>query len=795
VRRAGEDGIQPSELRRELRCRRFKGRSLARGQELDGAIDEAVGAARIFCAKRSRKDTRGRAILRAVYVAGRPEAGGPAALDAVPLKRWLQRAGLTGKALGERIEPPVSEGAVSQWHDRVPAGRREEVWAVIRADAPGALRRRRERCGLKQSELAQRVVAIGGDATQSRVSRWELGYEWPTAPQWELLDRVLESAPDRERGPDLHAEELDALLAAAQERGVSASEVARATGVNKTVLSLARHGKKPLAQGWHAALRRELVAIASRPLRNRVRDEVVPAVVSFVELSGWVQRGKVDLPGVDEPLVRRAIGAALEQRLIHEAPRVLEFEGGRRREYLGLVAGPRPRRAYVRRDPTAERALVLAEKIGSLVADRPGHTVSELAMVLESDVKIVRRALRVAAGVESVHECYGAAVGGAPRREWWPGKPSTPRPRPMSGSRLRAELEHRDATADEVAQALGVHPLTVRTWLRGNVPAARMPQLRDWLARTSQVGVLERDQAAQDAIVELVARSPGLTRGQISPRLAMRHRRRLGRALPQALEAGEVYYRPHPEHPSRLGLYPAPIPAMWLPRDPVTGAELLSLRRDKGWSQRELAQQIGVLAPRVCIWEKRPGEEIPRGWWARVHQLERVAPAEAPPPPPPPARVAERLRVLRANLGWDRVELALRAGVSPGTVARLESERPVNAETARRVLQTAGNPSPPPLTKPRSGAKLRAHREGAGVIRRQLAELIGQTQGSIAHYENGLIPITRARERELEILVDRVALTAAGGPDRAGQSAPRPHHRPAGHSAGASAGCDVGSSP
>jgi transcriptional regulator with XRE-family HTH domain len=397
---------------------------------------------------------------------------------------------------------------------------------------------------------------------------------------------------------------------------------------------------------------------------------------------------------------------ALEQRLIHEAPRVIESDSGRRREYLGLVPGAPPARPYPRRD----RASELVDELAGSVSDRPGRTMTELAAEPRLNINLVRAALAAAARTGQLHARYNAASnGGGPlRREWWPGPPTrSSLRRSLTAAKLRAELEHRAASTEQLAQTLGVARGTVQAWLRSVVPAARVPQVREWLAATPHVSEEERDQAARGAIPQVAARWPGLSRAQLSWRLPVRHRRRLGRALDQALDAGEVYYRPHPENPSRLGLYPAPVPSELRPGAAVTGAQLLSLRERKRWSQRELARRIGVGAARVCTWEKHPQDAIARGWWARVHQIERLPPAEPPVPPPDPRLLAKRVRRRRTDRGWDREELALRAGVSLSTVRRLETPDPRRAsglQTVRRVMRALD--APPGPHKQRSGAEV-----------------------------------------------------------------------------------------
>lgn len=82
---------------------------------------------------------------------------------------------------------------------------------------------------------------------------------------------------------------------------------------------------------------------------------------------------------------------------------------------------------------------------------------------------------------------------------------------------------------------------------------------------------------------------------------------------------------------------------------------------------------------------------------------------------------AEEIRRHRALLGWTRAELARRASISSGHLARIESGRakpaPATIEVLDRALALAAAPT--------MGAFVRARRRVNGLTQRELAELAG----------------------------------------------------------------------
>jgi DNA-binding transcriptional regulator YiaG len=692
-------GVTPDELKHELRRRRWTDRSLARGLEAEEAIRVALDRGCVQEAERTHRDRFGRPSRQLVLVADAPHAPTvrtgprpwgetPSKLDGAELRRWLERTRL--QRLGQRLEPPVTAAAVAQWKRKgVPTGRLEEVWALLRHAAACDLRRRRREARLSLRELGD---AVG--MSKPTVWGWEQGKLWPSEVHWERVYAALECAMAQPREVEMTVEELNRLLTVARERGVSLSAIARQVGMNRNLLYLARDGDKALPVKWWAPLRTALEAAARRQPPDRLRDEIVPAVAELVERRGWILRSEVpEHLGVYRSLVERGVRLALEQRLVHLGPRVVEYDSGAR-EQLVLCPGPPPRRRERRRDRAAELAAELATDVVDAVRSEPGQTRSELASVLGINVKLSRKAVSSCLGSQEIHERHVAgsarytlsAAGrrGTVRVELWPGPrpPSQPRPSAMTPEKLQAELDRRAVTPPQLAEALGVSDWTVAVWLRAGVPATRSPQLREWLAGTPRMSDAARGREARAAIRRAVEHNEGLTVRQLTSRLP-EHRQSLASALEELLTAGDVYYRPQ-RAPNRLGLFLGPTPPEWRPGAAVTGQELVALRERMRWSQKHLADLLGAPSAYLSGWENRPREPIPSGWWAVIHRLERL-PAPVDPP------TGKQLASARWRVGLETKEFAALVGTTYETVCRWEHGDRPGPRLARRLLEVLGD--------------------------------------------------------------------------------------------------------
>jgi len=154
--------------------------------------------------------------------------------------------------------------------------------------------------------------------------------------------------------------------------------------------------------------------------------------------------------------------------------------------------------------------------------------------------------------------------------------------------------------------------------------------------------------------------------------------------------AGQLHDRPTPYTDgagrvrSRPGLYPGPAPAS---SPSLSGEEIVRRREQLGWSQAQLAREIGIAQTIVLRWEH--GVVAPDATF--VGQLERVF-AEGQRELPEGgaerlARAGERLRPVRERLGLSVSEMARRLGVDRGTLADWEAGvRPVSSGRRRDVF-------------------------------------------------------------------------------------------------------------
>lgn len=279
-----------------------------------------------------------------------------------------------------------------------------------------------------------------------------------------------------------------------------------------------------------------------------------------------------------------------------------------------------------------------------------------------------------------------------PSRFWEPARsvlqdaPTAEHAEPMPG--LRGRRKRLGCSQAEMARRLGVWQADVSRWERGApVPAT----MRERLERELETGVVVDPGSERRAtIVALVTEEPGL-----SPKLVMK---RVGghwdvvHAELEALEAAaQLHERPTPYTDgagrvrSRPGLYPGTGPSG--PAPTLAGEEIARGREQLGWSQAQLAREMGIAPTIVHRWE----HSVVAPDATFVRQLERVfAEGQRDLPEGGAERLAQvggRLRPVRERLGFSVSEMARRLGVDRGTLADWEAGvRPVSSGRRRDLL-------------------------------------------------------------------------------------------------------------
>jgi len=257
---------------------------------------------------------------------------------------------------------------------------------------------------------------------------------------------------------------------------------------------------------------------------------------------------------------------------------------------------------------------------------------------------------------------------------------------PISDLRERREALH--WSQDHLAERLGVWQADVSRWERG-APVA--PAMRERVERELEAGTpIDPGAGRRAAIVALVSAEPGLSGRLIMGRVggswdAVRAELDLLKAGGKVHDHSTPYTDGRGRVRSRPGLYPDPAPPSSAPS--LGGEEIVRRREQLGWSQAQLAREMGIAATIVFRWEHNivaPGA-------AFVGQLERVF-AEGQSELPAGganrvARVGERLHPVRELLGLSVSAMARRLGVDRGTLADWEAGvRPVSSWRRGDVL-------------------------------------------------------------------------------------------------------------
>jgi DNA-binding transcriptional regulator YiaG len=265
----------------------------------------------------------------------------------------------------------------------------------------------------------------------------------------------------------------------------------------------------------------------------------------------------------------------------------------------------------------------------------------------------------------------------------------------MSGRELRELRERAQLGQADVAHLFGVAQPAVAAWEAGDVvPEARRELLREALAARVPAAALMRalrDRAGwkQAELAERV----GTSQAQVS-------RWELGAAAPILLE----------EWPRIRDVLAAAQPASL--QQPVTPAEIREGRRRLNWTQRDLADALGLPHGTVAPWASG-AKPVPPGRWAQIRGV--LGTARPAPPPGERDRVGEALQlvlaVVDAEPGLGRANVISRVDAAePHARAAVGRALEKDLVHERRVPHTRGDgvvrflpglyPGPLPLDLP-----------------------------------------------------------------------------------------------
>ena len=678
------------------------------------AVDLACELSRIHRTPLSDVDTLGRSRTRLVLL----EGGAPRRREQAPeltpelLSMLIFRTHESQLRLADYLG--VKQPQVHAWmygKRPIPPGRRQEIFGVLLSVAGAWLRDQRAKAQLTQPQLAERT-----GIPQPSISEYERGETFTPDERWAAMELVLAAALERTGPPvaELTGEELGRLI---DDAPISQSEFARRLAVTQPVVSSWRHGRKPIPRERWAKARELLTAAEPLPVRDRIADELLPAVLELVAQQPGILRAHVDrqLERFGEASVRRAVDLAIERGDMHAGPSVVQGPSGRRREYAGLY--PKWKPAPPKRDRVGE----LAHAVQDAVRANPGRSRSHVANQLHAEIHAARDAVRRALRLGLVQERLVRHGSEAPERslsllvdrgfrQWRPGAL-----RGCLGGILAQGVEDRPARAERAhrgrVRVIGAHdqPLAgrSRSCLLGGtgdrVPGSASSQRGGCRATADRCGpaadrrprrrCLRRDLSSK--CTRGLLRAAVLRHGTARP---ARDRRALER--PVWTDEGR----------SHLALFRGPAPVNWQPGPSIERAEFRAILNDARLRPSEAAELLGV--PRSAISSWLGGNlPVPAGRRAQVRQLPNLAAAreETTPPVSEPLSGPE-LHEARKARGLTQLALARRIPTTQPTLGRWERSAggvPVEFREAvcralARTEEPAVNPWARKLTKARA---------------------------------------------------------------------------------------------
>jgi transcriptional regulator with XRE-family HTH domain len=196
----------------------------------------------------------------------------------------------------------------------------------------------------------------------------------------------------------------------------------------------------------------------------------------------------------------------------------------------------------------------------------------------------------------------------------------------------------------------------------------------------------------------------------------------------------------------------------------MTGPELRQLRLELGWSQREVATQLGIVHHTVARYEagvRTPPPELAQRWTQLLQQPQpRLGPAEPrnqpatkparKKPTPKPWADREHFRDTRLELGFGQQRVAAMLGVSSAALSAWEIGRNIPSPHKQREMAALLLKLPrgfPDRHAPRAQfgpkapdewhAGLRARRQAAGLSLVDLGRRALISDAAVGRYERG----------------------------------------------------------
>ncbi len=593
----------------------------------------------------------------------------------------------------------------------------------------------------EHNKLATAACCSGhGGNHQSRAGRADIAYPVPSHIDAMLLLHMAaleELKPLREGSlsPVALAESRAAV-------GLTQGDLATRLGVARSQIALWETGRRPVPQARVEEIRRALDQIdgAARidDRRRELRDQATAAIAGT--------------PGLTRRLVARRLGQRkgavdaitelLDRGEVHERWHDVVDGLGRCRRRLGLFAGPAgtlfappPEPAIAPDDLRRGRELI-------------GLTRSELARRLDVSPTLVQL---WETGQQPVPERYRERLEEALR---------------PSGDELRRRRVALRWSQGDLAARIGASRASVCQWERGTwtLPRERWQEIERVLEEATPAPIVDPLEHVVKRVGVAVAEKPGRPRSYL---LKTIRALRTGEAIDYALAHSLIHERPlviddvHPRFTRRVvrrGLFPGPASNVTPLPPEIAGNELRAARERLGWSQGDVARNLGVSKPAVKGWEKNG---VPAG--RRVELAQRLAQAQ-----PVSDELRERMlvRALREELAcspglsrWEvghRLQARRHRGAVAAAIARALTtgavhERPISVGRGRTRLALFLGPAPARWTTgvPLEAAEVTRGRLEKGLTQVELAKLLGVAQALVSQWESGRVVVPEGRRAHI----------------------------------------------
>jgi transcriptional regulator with XRE-family HTH domain len=329
-----------------------------------------------------------------------------------------------------------------------------------------------------------------------------------------------------------------------------------------------------------------------------------------------------------------------------------------------------------------------------------------------------------------------------------------------SGAQIRRARRAARWSQSALGERVGVGFQTVQGWEAGRrpVPLGRKVRLLEALAEAHDASRRRPEEAMRRIELDVLS-APGTSKAEYrhSRRVTTQGKSRFDPEVDSALRAllrtgrlGQaltVRFDSQGRPRTRMCLFPPDAAPLSLPA--TSGDRVGQLRTSLGWTQRQLAQELGVSPGLISTWERRQGGTIPGYWTTRVADVVR----DCGDRPTSEARAREAiLATVNRQPGIARWTLLQEVDHSKHTRRAISALIDEGAIVRQDAWDSVGRRHPGYFVSSHSApalrieaGELRARRVDSGITAAELGEALGVRGNAVTRWETGVRGCPQAR--------------------------------------------------